>query len=212
MNNYKEMQSISDSLNEIEKDAQSEEINKFKKVAEDYAQNGFDREMILELLNADGCSKESSQKIANIVLDGLPDNYDEGPPKSFNDIESNFEKAISSVPVEKWEEYFKGLGVKQLSKVPEMVVKAKDAGSSMMKNEIRDMLEPHIEDLIVKNSVVSEEKDPKTASKREELEMELFGVWPVCLMNKYKKRILAEKEISHRTKKRALKRDIPLIF
>jgi len=161
-------------------------VEEYSSLAAKYAEQGFDRVTVSELIQVDGCDANLSKKIASAVIDNLPMDYCiESPPTSFSDVKGKVEDLINSPNrIVELESYLAQFASKEYHEIPEQ---ARNAQASMSKNTGRIVaaaLEPLVNDLILSNNALSRDEAFVSSGpdQKESLEQDLFGVWPVSLL------------------------------
>lgn len=192
--------SISNSLNSLQKDEEKIEAEKYAANAREYAEQGFDEDQINELLSINGCSASIAGSLAKSAFYNIPSEYNENKkPTCYADVKEIIEKNILSKSEANIRGYFDNHADRTASKVAGRVLLAKSNPTRMFLDEIHKELRPIIEDIIMTNNIVaSENKEIKKASPKEIVEYELFGIWPVELIQKQARKIEIEEDIINR--------------
>jgi endo-1,4-beta-mannosidase len=191
------------SINNIDNTNQSQYIDKHRTAAREYACQGLDADLVQELLQVDGCDIETSKKLAGISVESMPDNYIFGdPPTSWydDDIQYKVMDTIKNSSREKLEKYFQNFADKKYSETINRILLARDNHSEFMFSEVRKELEPLVENLILTARALSDSPDEIKIGEREQLEQELFGVWPAELLKKHARNEKAMNRILLQTK------------
>lgn len=177
-----------ESMDNMERREKLSEVSKHEGPARKYASQGFDQELIAELLQIDGCSLDISKELATAAVEDLPLEYtDRDCPKIYEDLKDIVEETIlSSASYNTLKEYIEKYAHKTYKDLASRILIAKDNPSRVILDEIHNELRPLVEDRIYENNVIAKgSSEVKTADKKEELEYKLFGVWPVYLIQKH---------------------------
>ena len=189
---------ISDSLNKAKKQANRDESVRFASVAQEYALQGFDEKQVAELLQIDGCSLDVSKDLALSSCHNLPAKYVENEnPVTYGDIQNVVEKTLIEGNVDEIQRYFTHHASREFSQVGTRVLVARDNPSRIFIEELHKELRPLIEGIIIDNQILAknEKQASSQLSEKERLELDLFGVWPVYLLQKQARKKMAEEEI-----------------
>jgi len=197
-----------DSLERQSKEESQEFYEEYKTAAKKYSTQGFNENMVSELLQIDGCPIDISHKLAADTLEELPDYYDEGPPISYQDVKNRVEKTILNVPLDELEDYFRTHAFQYLNSL-KRIAAVRVCPTQIMLDELHKELEPFIENIILANRVSIESGNIQRTSSKEEKEKNLFGIWPIEYLDQFNKRTASEKEI---LKKAGKKSDRPTIM
>lgn len=197
-----------DSLEKNAKEESQDSYNKYKTAAKKYSSQGFDQEMISELLQIDGCPRDTSHRLASDVLDDLPIFYEEGPPISYEDVKEEVEKTILNTPLDELENYFRSHASQYLESL-KRIAAVRVCPTQIMLDEIHKELEPLVENIILANKVSTESGNIQKTSSKERIEQKLFGIWPIEYLDEFNKRAASEKEL---LKKASKKSDKPTIM
>jgi hypothetical protein len=191
-----------DSLEKLTKEDNQNSYKKYKTAAKNYIYQGFDQEMISELLQIDGCPRDISHKLASDISNEMPLLYEEGPPISYEDVKTQVEKTILNTPLEDLEEYFRSHAAKYLETL-KRIAAVRVCPTQIMINELHKELEPLVENIILSNRVSIESGNLQKTSSKEYIEQKLFGTWSIEDLYNYNKKINSEKEIVKKTSKKS---------
>ena len=177
---------IYDSMKKIKESNNSDSLEKYSKLSIKFAEQGFDEKGISDLLRYEGCSKEESKKLAKSALDEVPYKfYILDPPDCFDDISDQVENGIKKASIEDIEKYFDKHQNKKFENVKNNILIAKSNGSERYFKEAAHSLKPLVEDLIIAGKALSsQERQEDFLDEKEKLEQNIFGVWPVFLIQK----------------------------
>ena len=159
----------------------------YKIAAKEYSENGYDEATIRELLQADGCPFDIANQLSAQEIGSLPEDYNHvNPPKSYNDVFSSVDSTIKTGSIEKISRYFEIIGKPDITN---RIMLARDNGVQLFFEEIHKEIEPIVEDSIITNGVLAGEREfSAEIDEKEELEKDLFGVWPIYLMQKHERK------------------------
>jgi hypothetical protein len=180
-------ESLSKKLDEINKDKNEKYIVEAKKIAD----MGMDKNSIYELLQIKGCSKEDAKKIASSAYESNPDNYATAQaPSNFLDVKDKIKNTILNGSLDTLNDYQTKYMSKNHQNFIDKVKLARDTKSNTITDEILNEIKPFVENLILTNKGLINNKIANKTNEKEEMEKDLFGVWPV---NSIKKRIETDK-------------------
>jgi len=199
---------IYDGLKKLMNSESSNEVEKYKESAISYSEQGFDEQMIQELLEVDGCTREASKKLAFAVTEELPSDYDSGPPRSYEDIKPKVEDSIRNASFESWEKYLSKIGKKYASLLKDIDL-YRQRPTQIVADEIHKVLEPVLSNSLLM-SKASSGTGTREISERENLERDLFGIWPVYLVDSFNQKIAGEKEVMSKSAQK--QGGAPIIF
>jgi hypothetical protein len=189
-----------ESLDKLAKNNNTNEFKRFANSAKEYTLQGFDQDQVAELLQIDGCSVDNSMELAVTASspNELPAMYFENDkPNIYKDVKANVDKTILSGDITKVETYVNKYASK-LKYLPSNIVQARDKGAKSYIKEIHEILRPLVEGTIIENNLTAnriERKVSSMLSEKEKLEYELFGIWPVYLIQKQANKIDAEEAL-----------------
>lgn len=193
-----------DSLEKAKKQGGLDSYNGYREAAKQYSSQGFDQEMISELLQIDGCPRETSHKLASDVLDDLPPYYDEGPPSSYEDVKGYIEKTILETPLEDLEKYFRSYASQNIE-ILKRIAAIRVCPTQIMLSELHKELEPIVENIIIANKVSIESGNLQKISSKEQAEKDLFGVWSIEYLEDFRKRKASEDNLLKKVSKKSEK-------
>lgn len=183
-------------------DGKRREFTKYKSAALEYATQGLNEDMVAELLQVDGCSIDTSHKLATAASENLPDDYLHGdPPKTFEDVSKKVEITLRTASIEDIQKYFE----KYASKFSSIIEDIKTARATMLDSHYKVVIaqiRPLIDALITNNRADFKMGNITTAGKKEELEQKLWGVWSPELINKFAQREQSEGRVMSKAAKR----------
>lgn len=158
----------------------------FEKLAKEYANQGFDKPIVAELLEADGCPRDISKQLAESALEKLPNSYNySDPPETYQDIKETVEKTLASVPEEKLRKYFETITNNKSPDLVNHILMARNNNSSQWGIEVNEKLREITEDIMLTNKTAALSTPLQLdMSEKETLEQELFGIWPAYLIQK----------------------------
>ncbi len=192
-----------DSLLKQKENELLDEIEKFSVLVDKYASHGFDEDGIVEMLQIDGCSVETSKKLASGAISSLPYKYThETPPESFMDVVKTVKNTILSSSIDDLEKYFKKYAdYNEFKGIINRILLARDSNSDLLVSEVIQELEPLVDDLIITNKALSlDNKIASTVNEKEKTEQKLFGVWPVNLVKERNNIDIGDKKVISRSK------------
>jgi hypothetical protein len=163
------------------------EIEKYAKMGQNYAEQGFDKVSIAELLQIDKCDVDLSNKIAECVVDKMPVRYAiDNPPVSFMDVKDQVEETVKTANMDKVESYFKKYATKKYDDgIVQRIQKARVNNFKTAVAGVVSEIEPMVNDLIVASHIMANDKTASAPeNEKENLELDLFGVWPTRLIQK----------------------------
>lgn len=176
-------------------------IEKHQFSASKYAEMGLEENEIKEILKVEGCDSELSSKLAATAFSKMPENYIFiDPPKSINDVVGTIKNTIKNASKDILDEYFEKYASKRYSGAGNRILIARDNLSESFINEVVAELTPLVDDLIVSNSAYSLTEEASTSGRKEELEQELFGVWPVDTIRGHAKKEKGDIKLAKRSK------------
>jgi hypothetical protein len=161
-------------------------LEKFMKDAEMYSEQGFDEGSISDLLQLSGCKRDLAKKIAYASIYTLPEQYNlSNPPDGFYDVKDKVVNTLENASIETLEKYFNNYVSKKYSGIINRIKLARDNGSKTMFSELADEIKPIISNSIIENrALASDVKIASAINEKEKLEQDLFGIWPVHLIQK----------------------------
>ena len=168
------------------KKQQREGIEQYGALAEQYAKQGFDVESMAELLQLDGCDTDKSKLIARTAANKLPPGYFlDTVPISFEEVREIVSESIKSASLDRWKLYFGKYAGNKYANTLNRIIVARDKSLKLCVSEIEEEISPLVQDLLLTNKALSsEDKIAGSINDKEALEQELFGVWPVHLIQK----------------------------
>lgn len=191
-----------DSLEKNAKEDSQDSYNSYRTAAKKYSSQGFDQEMIAELLQIEECPRDISHRLASDALDELPYSYEEGPPISYEDVRDEVEKTILQVPLDELEDYFRNFASQYLDSL-KRIAAVRVCPTQIMLDELHKELEPLVENIILANKVSAESGNIQKISSKEEQEQYLFGVWPIEYLEEFSKKFSSEKELMKKVSKKS---------
>jgi len=193
---------IYDSFEKINSKNDLNSYNNYREAATKYISQGFDEEMISELLQIDGCPKDISKRLANDVLDDLPPYYEEGPPTSYEDLKGITEKTILSASLDSLENYFKMYSPKNLETL-KRIAAVRVCPTNIMLEQIHNELEPLVENIMLSNTASVACGNFQKVSSKEKTEQLFFGVWPIEYITHFNRRKATEKKLLKKVSKKS---------
>lgn len=190
-----------ESMKKIQEKGNQNNIEKYAEMSIKIAEQGFDKKSITDILRSEGCEKEQAKKLALSALDEVPYQfYLLDPPNCFDDLSDQIQERIKKASIEKIEEYFDKYQNKNLDNIKNDIIIAKNNESDNYYKEAMISLRPFIEDLIIAGkSLAGLESKNDYLDHKEKLEQDLFGVWPVFLIQKRAIIDNADKKIINRS-------------
>jgi len=176
---------IYQSLEKIKKDENKSEFDKFKNLSIEAAEQGFDENSIQEILIVHGCSNKTAQSLASFSQEDIPEDYSvDVPPESFQDIIDKVEETILAGNIDEIENYFQKYAGAEYSETLNRILLARDRGTQILVSEVVQELEPLIDGIVMMNKIAAKESKVAGMDERERMEMHLWGIWPVNLIQK----------------------------
>jgi len=190
-----------DSIKELKENENLNEIEKYEKLSSRFAEQGFTQRDVTDLLMAEGCSKDNAKKIAQASMEKLPaEYYINYPPNSFEDIASELTENIKKASLEDVEKYFDIYQNKNFENIKNNIIIAKNDQTKSSYKQAMDALKPLIEDLILAGKALSNDDNRiDYMDEKEKMEQDLFGLWPVYLIQKRAAIDKADVKLSKRT-------------
>lgn len=186
-------------------DEKKREFTKYKTAASEYTEQGLNEDMVAELLQIDGCSIDTSHKLATAASENLPDDYLHGdPPKTFEDVSKKVEVTLKSASIEDLQRYFDKYAPK-LSRVVEDIKTARATGLDSHYKEVLAQVRPLVDALITNNRTDFRMGRIASVGKKEEMEQKLWGVWSTELISKFSHREQSENRVIAKAEKRERK-------
>lgn len=195
---------ISESFNKINNQDKNLVIESFKANAIEYASQGFDEDLVSELLQADGCERDLSKKIAGSAMGEMPEGYTHTtPPKSSYDVKSIVEASIRNAEIEDLE---KAISNKQII---DLIKMARSAHSEEFFDQaLRDVLDI-VDGMILDNTALANTDIPiKSVSDQEKAAENTLGTWSANSIRNFIKKEAVKKDVIKRTRNN----DIPIIM
>ena len=175
-----------DSLDKMKQQDIDDELQRYQDASLKFAEQGFAESEVVELLVVEGCSKDNAKILATAAENDLPIDYHKStPPASFRDVEKHVEKTILEASVKDIDEYLKKNHGKKYAEIINRILMARDQKSEYLVNQVVEEIKPIVEEMIMTNrALATQEKSAGLVDNREKIEQELFGVWPVYLIQK----------------------------
>lgn len=194
---------IIDNLENIKEAEKIEEAKKYVNAAKKYAAEGLDEEMVSELLHIDGCSAEVSKNLAKAANSSIPSSYTrEEPPETYADVKSKVEETIRRAATDSEysqmiKEYFDKYADPRHKFLKDAILFAGlNESPSIFVLDLHKDMGPFVDGMIISNAAIANKKQTVASDeKREQLEYNLFGVWPAFLIQKHAHRKNVEKDI-----------------
>jgi len=176
---------IYESLEKIKKDKNKSEFDKFKNLSVEAAEQGFDENSITEILTVHGCSNETAKSLASFSQEDIPQDYSvDVPPESFHDLVDKVEETILAGNIDEIKNYLDKYAGNEFSETLSRILLARDSGTQILVSEVVQELEPLIDGIVVMNKIAAKDTKIADMNEKEKMEMHLWGVWPVNLIQK----------------------------
>jgi len=190
-----------ESFKKMKDDENCNYIEKHQFSASKYAEMGLEENEIKEILKVEGCDSELSSKLAATAFNKMPENYIFiDPPKSINDVIGTIKNTIKNASKDVLDEYFEKYASKRYSGVVNRILIARDNFSETFIDEVVSEITPLVDNLIISNSAFSLTKEESSSGRKEELEQELFGVWPVCTIRSHAQKEKGDIKLAKKSK------------
>ena len=146
---------------------------------------GIPPETVEEILYNEACPREEVAKYINESLDRLPPDYIRGkyPPTCFGDIKKKVEKTILTASIEKINNYFEEYTKQSFKDIKTRILLVREDKLDI--NIVLEELEEYLNGIIIDNEVISNLLDSEVEDffdEKEEIELNLFGIWPVYFL------------------------------
>lgn len=192
---------LRDSMDKIKNQDFDNSKKKYIEAAKKYSSQGFDDDVVAELLQIDGCDIDHSKKIASEATSDIPLDYKLGPPISYEDVKETVQKTIVGKDLNTLNEYFENYASNK-KEIVNKIAAARTSPSGIMTDQIHDELEPLVANLILANMASVKTKGIFRTSQKEQMEKDLFGVWPTELIDAYNRKKAGDEKIQKKVDKK----------
>jgi hypothetical protein len=159
----------------------------------------FDRFMIEDVICSHGYSAEEAEKLAARAINSLPKGYPKSPPVCFSEVKDHVLNSLKNHDIESLKFYFAQYSGPKYKDIINRIIKTRESGEEGCFDNILESIKPLVEGLLTDNyALVFRPKDRENVDeikKKENLELELFGVWTIDLMNRRQRIIEADNKI-----------------
>lgn len=197
------MLNTSENYENIIKTRSEDYVQKYRLSAEKYAKHAMDKESIMELLQIDGCDTELSKELADMIIKKMPKDFYKGvPPHSFFDVKDKTKDSLENGPIFDIQEYVENstTDLAVAKNIMDNIKIARSERSSKLIQEILNTLEPLLDNSISSKMAMANSGIKIETSRKDELERDLFGVWPVEIIQSYLNNESVRKGIYNKSK------------
>ena len=159
----------------------------------------YDRFAIEDVLLSHGYSEEEASDMAIKAVSYLPKGYPQTPPICFQDVKDHILNSLKTYNIESIMFYFKQYANTKYKEITNRIIKIRELGEEGCCDSILEDIKPLVEGLLMDNyALLFRPKDKENVNeieKRENLELELFGVWTIELIRRRKRIIKIDNRV-----------------